>query len=46
MDTLNALQHHPVVQPFSHVIDLGPHGEALETHKGFAYCHLQGDQAR
>jgi hypothetical protein len=43
-ETLEALQHHPVVQPFSHVVDFGPSTEILETHKGFAYCYRMGDR--
>ena len=41
-ETLHALQHYRVVQPFSHAIDLGPDGEVLELHKGFAYLHEKG----
>jgi hypothetical protein len=42
MDTIHQLQHHAVVQPFSHAIDLGPKGEVLQTHQSFGYCHAQG----
>ena len=41
-ETVEYLQHYDAVQPFSHAIDYGPHGEVLETHKGFAYCYVKG----
>jgi hypothetical protein len=41
-ETIEALQHHAVVQPFSDVVDYGPHGEILERHRGFFYCWLKG----
>jgi hypothetical protein len=41
-EVVEYLQHYDVVQPFSHVIDYGPQGEVMQTHKGFAYCHRQG----
>jgi hypothetical protein len=44
METLEALQHHPVVQPFTNIIDLGPNGEVMERHKSFAYCYVEGDK--
>ena len=43
-ETIEALQHYPVVQPFSHVIDYGPHGEVLELQKSFGFCYRQGDK--
>ena len=43
-ETVEYLQHYPVVQPFSHVVDYGPQGEVLELQKSFAYCHRQGDR--
>jgi hypothetical protein len=42
METLQALQHYQVVQPFSHAIDLGPDHEVIESHKGFAYEYEKG----
>lgn len=36
-ETLEQLQHYPVVQLFQTAIDLGPDGRALQTHTGFAY---------
>lgn len=36
-DTLNALQHHPVVQLFQDCVDAGPHGEIVQTHRSFGY---------
>jgi len=34
--TVEALQHHPVVQMWQHCVDLGPTTEALGTHTSFA----------
>lgn len=42
LETLHQLQHYSVVQPFSHAIDLGPHGEVLQVHKSFGHCHSLG----
>jgi hypothetical protein len=33
--TIQALQHHQLVQPWRDCIDLGPDGETLQTHKSF-----------
>lgn len=41
-ETVEALQHYDVVQPFSNVIDYGPHTEILQVHKSFAYCYVKG----
>lgn len=38
----NQLQHYMVVQPFSHAVDLGPNGEIMQTHNGFAWSYLNG----
>ena len=43
-ETLEALQHWAVVQPFSHAIDLGPDGEVLEKHNGFVYEWQKGSK--
>jgi len=37
METIEQLQHYPVVQMFQTAIDLGPDGRALQIHSGFAY---------
>jgi hypothetical protein len=37
-ETVQALQHYPVVQPWSECDDLGPSGEHLDTHRSF--CRL------
>lgn len=42
MEVLHTLQHFATVQPFSHVVDMGPNREILETHTGFAHMYLQG----
>jgi hypothetical protein len=41
-ETVHMLQHHPIVQMFSHAIDLGPSHEAIAYHTGFAFCHRHG----
>lgn len=41
-ETWHQLQHHHVVQMFSHAIDLGPKNELLQTHNGFMMLHTQG----
>lgn len=41
VETVQQLQHHHVVQLFSHAIDLGPRNEALQTHAGFVYQYQQ-----
>ncbi len=39
-DTVQALQNHHVVQPWSHAQDIGPKGEAIGTpHNGFMYSY-------
>ncbi len=38
-DVILALQTHPVVQPFSHAIDMGPSKEVIGTHTSFAFVH-------
>jgi hypothetical protein len=42
MEVLQALQHWRVVQPFSHVVDLGPQAETISLTTGFAYDHNRG----
>lgn len=37
-ETVHALQHYPVVQPWSDCYDLGPNGEHIEAHRSF--CRL------
>lgn len=41
VETLHQLQHHMVVQLFSHAVDLGPRHEVLQTNAGFAYMYHQ-----
>lgn len=36
IETIHALQHHAVVQPWQHAIDMGAYGSILETHTSFA----------
>jgi hypothetical protein len=41
-ETAHALQLHPVVQPWSHAVDLGPDGAATsdKMQLSYAYCHV------
>lgn len=41
-DTLNALQHHKIVQVFKDCIDLGPSGGVIQTHRSFGYQYVNG----
>jgi hypothetical protein len=41
-ETIHQLQHHSVVQMFSHAIDLGPSHEAIQYHTGFGFCFRHG----
>jgi hypothetical protein len=41
-EAVHRLQVHPVIQLHSHAVDLGPHGEPLQTHQGWAYSYLNG----
>jgi len=38
-ETIHQLQHHQVIQLFSHAIDLGPERETLHVHRSFMYCY-------
>jgi len=42
-DTVYELQHHPVVQLFTDIVDLGPKNEVLSVDKGFGYCYRHRD---
>ncbi len=41
-ETVQQLQHHPVVQMFDSAIDLGPEMQTLHVHTGFAASYLRG----
>jgi hypothetical protein len=41
-ETIHQLQHHKVVQLFQDAIDLGPTGNVLQAHKGFAWSYVSG----
>jgi hypothetical protein len=43
-ETIEQLQSYDVVQMFSHAIDLGPRGETLHVHTGFAYLYVNGEE--
>ncbi len=42
-DTVNALQHHRVVQMFQDCVDTGPSGETMQVHRGFGFQYSQGN---
>jgi hypothetical protein len=44
-ETLDALQHFHVIQPWSYCYDLGPHGEHLAAHRSFADLFFQKGHA-
>lgn len=41
-ESVHQLQHYEVVQLFQNAVDLGPTGEALAIHYGFAYSYRTG----
>jgi hypothetical protein len=41
-ETMQQLQHHHVVQMWQSANDLGPYGETMQTHQGFAYSYIMG----
>jgi hypothetical protein len=41
-ETIEQLQHYPVVQMFQTAIDLGPDDRAIQLHQGFAYLYSKG----
>ena len=41
-DTVNALQHYDIVQPWSDAYDLGPKGEHMQLHKSFCSQFVAG----
>ena len=47
METIEALQHYKIVQPWTRAIDQGPHREPLAMAESFCYSYFreQGDQA-
>ncbi len=40
-ETLQQLQHYPIVQMFSEALDLGPDFRPFQTHKGFVYSYWE-----
>lgn len=42
LETCQQLQHHPVVQMWSHAIDLGPQHQPIGEFQSFAYAHNTG----
>ena len=43
-ETVYALQHWEIIQPWSHCYDLGPQGQHIDTHKSFGWV-FHNDQA-
>ncbi len=41
-DTLHALQHYMLVQPWQDALDMGPEGQVIQAHKSFCYMHSIG----
>ena len=41
-ETRHALEHHPIVQMWSHAQDLGPDHTPLNIQHGFAWCYVEG----
>lgn len=41
-ETVHQLQHYKVVQMFQQCVDLGPSGEAIGFHQGFAWSYVDG----
>ncbi len=41
-ETLQQLQHHPIVQMFAEAHDLGPDGTILNSFRSFAWSHVRG----
>jgi len=46
VETVQQLQHHMVVQLFSHSVDLGPRHEVIQNHAGFVYMYHQNGCTR
>ncbi len=45
VETIEQLRHYSLVQPWSHAIDLGPHHETIQTHKGFCAGYLNRQES-
>ena len=41
-EVLHGLQHYPVLQAWSHAVDMGPETETMQTATGFGLCYSQG----
>ena len=39
-ETIEMLQHHPIVQPWSHCIHMGPDSQVITQHKSFGFCNV------
>ena len=45
-ETIQLLQHYPVIQMFSEAVDLGPNYEILAKHKGIFASYLRGEMTK
>lgn len=41
-ETIEALQHYMIVQPWSHAIDLGPEDQLINSYHSFCWCYNTG----
>ena len=44
LETIHALQHHCVVQPWSDCADMGPYGDVLQLFKSFGSLNARGER--
>ena len=42
IEATHQLQHFQIIQPWSSALDLGPHGNVIQSFKSFGYQHQQG----
>jgi hypothetical protein len=42
LETIHALQHHPIIQPWSEALDQGPNGNIIQMFRSFASQAYQG----
>lgn len=42
-ETIHQLQHHPIVQMFQSVANMGPDGQIISTHNGFCFEYAQNN---
>ena len=44
LESIHQMQDYSVIQPWSHCVDHGYHGEALQMFNSFCFQHLRGEQ--